>query len=357
MKSLFQSPERIFAFSMWIVSFVLASFLISLGGKVIADLPLATKPVSLNDFTNQALILRANSELTQAQNDLRELNLKRNEARAEFDKKSNDYQTAQKNSQNWLATRGATTSNPKAKEQDADLLALTSGLDKLGKEVRIASALQEDVRAKILAAERIVFEAERVIQQENDRAQPAYESAAKTAELKIFGLRLAITLPLLTLSGWMIYRKRKSRYWPLYRGFIIFSAFAFFFELVPYLPSYGGYVRSIAGIVICLVAAAYGIRWMQAYLIRRQEESKRNEQERRSTLNDVTAIQKMIAQLCPGCDRQIPAALDGVKVNNCVYCGLKLFDFCHAKKDESLECGVRKNAFYKHCPSCGTAKT
>ena len=59
-------------------------------------------------------------------------------------------------------------------------------------------------------------------------------------------------------------------------------------------------------------------------------------------------------KLSQGCERQIPAALDGVKVNHCVYCGLKRFDTCQALLPESgAGCGVRKNAFFPHCPSCG----
>ena len=59
-------------------------------------------------------------------------------------------------------------------------------------------------------------------------------------------------------------------------------------------------------------------------------------------------------KLSQGCERQIPAALDGVKVNHCVYCGLKRFDTCQALLPESgAGCGVRKNAFFPHCPACG----
>ena len=78
--------------------------------------------------------------------------------------------------------------------------------------------------------------------------------------------RLALTLPLLVVAGWLFVKKRKSTYWPFVWGFILFALFAFFVELVPYLPSYGGYVRYIVGILITLLIGRQAIVSLNRYL-------------------------------------------------------------------------------------------
>lgn len=356
MFNLFKSPEKFFNLAMWVISLLFASFLIGLGGKIIADLPLTTRHFAVDDFANRELINTAQGKIAEATQGLRQLQLKLGEARNELNTQTNTYQEAQAAHRSWLATRNATGNNPKASQQDqqdVDLLRRTQELENLGLVRRQSLSKIEQLQTEQLAAQRALQESNDAIARERERAGPEFTSALHITELKVFGLRLTLTLPLLAIAGWLIAKKRKSSYWPLYRGFVLFAAFAFFVELVPYLPSYGGYVRYIVGIGLSLVGAHYGIRWMQTYLKKRQAEAARNEQDRRATLDGIVAIQKMAAHLCPGCERPIATELDGVKVNHCVYCGLKLFTHCEQSKPEGGLCGVRKNAFFKFCPSCG----
>lgn len=351
---MFKSPEKLFKAAMWLVSLLFASFLIGLGGKVIADLPGASRRPVITDFANAEILERTQNRINIANEKLHELELARNEAQNTLNVKSAAYASAKEANRNWLATRGVTTSNPNAPSQDGELIRQAAELERLNGLAQAARGPVETIENERLLAQRLLQESQQANKMELMRAQPALNESLRNYEVKSFILRLALVVPLLALSGWLIAHKRKSSYWPLARGFIIFSAFAFMVEIVPHVPSFGGYFRYGIGIIFCVVGGHYTIRWMQGYLARRQEETSRNEKERRAVLDSTIAIQKMAAQLCPGCERSIPPALDGVKVNHCVHCGLNLFDNCHEPVTElGTICGVRKNAFYKHCPSCG----
>lgn len=346
---IFKSPETLYKWSMWIVTLVFSSFLMGLGGKIIADLPKATHAPSVYDFVGTQL-QPIDEHLKELQKNEQQLKGSIDVQTKELETAVNNYRAAKAAHQAWLDTRVATGNNQSTHAGDNDLKTRTMELDTLNGLVRESQSKKELLEKEQLATSQMMSQLQDQRQVIVQAAHDQVSSAQRWHEFVVFAYRLLITLPLIAISIYFIRRKRQSSYWPLARGFVLFSVVTFFSELVPYLPSYGGYVRYIMGLILCIGAGHYGIRWMQQYIAKRQLEIERGEIERRASLNTEQALDKMNAQLCPSCDHKIPAPLNGVDVNHCVHCGLTLFKPCS-------HCGVRNNAFYKHCAACGTENT
>jgi hypothetical protein len=147
------------------------------------------------------------------------------------------------------------------------------------------------------------------------------------------------------VAGWLFVKKRKSTYWPFVWGFIFFALFAFFVELVPYLPSYGGYVRYLVGIVLTVLVGRYAIVALNRYLARQKLAEQQPDQVRREELSYDTALTRLGKGVCPGCER--PVDLKNDAIDFCPHCGIGLFDHCGV-------CETRKSAFSRFCHACGT---
>jgi predicted RNA-binding Zn-ribbon protein involved in translation (DUF1610 family) len=337
-------PERLFAIVMALVSIAFAAFLIGLGGKIVADLPRIEDRLSVEDHVQPRDALKPlRDELAVREREQGELAASANQARLTHTAAANAYASARQGFDNWLATRTATTDPA----QDPQVIQRTRELDGLQARRREAQAALEALDRRMLdSQQRVAALREREAELLRD-AQPAFQRALFWQELRVFGARLALTLPLLALAGWFWKSRRTSDYWPLYRGFILFAVFTFFFELVPYLPSYGGYVRYAVGVLVTAIVGHYVIKAMRRYLAKRQAVAAQTEAERRGALDHEAALKKLGANVCPGCERPVMTT-DKAAANFCVHCGLKLFDDCGS-------CKTRKNAFFHYCPSCGTS--
>ena len=335
-------PERAFGIAMWVVSVVLAAFIVGLGNLVIGDLPQVEQTISQDQFVQSAPAQKIRTELASITARRGAIDDKLEIARLQLEQAQKASTTGTETFQAWIQARTATT-NP---QQDPEVLSRTRELEQLKANERAVQAsidALDNERTPLGQRESELTDQQNRLQSE---AMPAYEKAMFWQELRVFGLRLAITLPMLLIAVWMVAKKRKSDHWPMMRGFVLAAVFVFFVELVPYLPSYGGYIRYAVGIALTVVAGHYLVKNMRAYLAKRQETEQQAEEERRKLVTHDEAFKKMAAKVCPGCDRPI-ASMEGAESNFCVHCGMTLFNRCG-------RCDTRKMAFFRYCLSCGT---
>ena len=333
--------EKWFRRGLWLVAFVFAGFLIGLGGTVVGDLPKVETPLALDDFLDRpaAQALRAQvKEARQAEQDaqtaLEQAQLQRNKARSESAAERETFN-------NWLAARSVT----QRAEHDPEVLARTRALDALKQAERSTQKAVEQQQQAALDARQAAAAAQQRLGQMESGAYDQLHTERRKVELRVFLYRLALTLPLLAIAAWLFVKKRKGTYWPFVWGFIFFALFAFFVELVPYLPSYGGYVRYVVGIGVTALVGRYAILALNRYLERQKLAEALPDQERRKELSYDVALARLAKNVCPGCER--PVDLKDGKTDFCPHCGIGLFDHCG-------HCSTRKSAFAKFCHACGT---
>jgi predicted RNA-binding Zn-ribbon protein involved in translation (DUF1610 family) len=334
--------EQWFNRGLWVIALVFAGFLIGLGNVIVGDLPQVDGHISREDFIDHAAVDPLRAARDAATKRAEDANPPLEQAELKLQAASQAYASGRETFDNWVATRKA-TAQP---EQDKELITRTSALDRLKADEDKARTDAEAQRQIRLDATQARDRAEATISPYVDTADKLYAAAMRKSELRVFGYRLALTLPLLVIAGWLFVRQRKSKWWPFVWGFILFALFAFFVELVPYLPSYGGYVRFIVGIIITVLVGRYAIIALNRYLAEQKLAEAQPDKVRREVLSYDAALARLDKKVCPGCER--PVDLKDPAIDFCPHCGIGLFNHCHA-------CDARKNAFAPFCHACGTA--
>lgn len=335
--------EKWFQRGLWIIAVLFASFLIGLGALVVGDLPKVEKPVDAEEFMDQSRLhpIRAAIKADQAQQEdtdeaLRRANLDVSHAR-------NAYNSERESFDAWIATRAATQQS----SQNPEVLSRTHKLDELKAVQRTAESRAGELenRQNDLRQTKAAHDKDEAALR--DAGQAGYDHAVSRMELRVFLLRLAITLPLLLLAAWLFVKRRKSPRWPFVWGFIFFALFTFFFELVPYLPSYGGYFRYLVGIALTVWGGNYAITALRKYLEQQKASEQRPEEERRRDLGYEIAQARLAKRICPACERPIDTG--DAAGNFCMHCGLRVFEDCP-------RCHTRQTSFSHFCRACGLVK-
>jgi predicted RNA-binding Zn-ribbon protein involved in translation (DUF1610 family) len=327
--------------ALWLVAFVFAGFLIGLGNQVVDNIIYLAPVPAAEHFLDPAKAGPLQAASRQAKEAREEADSALEQAQQKHSVAQANTRSAREAFDNWIATRHA-TARP---DQDQELIARNHELDKLVAAERAALAAVQTQEQVALDAKQAQEKADAAYEALLQPAREAALDAERRAARKVFLIRLAVTLPLLLVAGALFKYKRNGTYWPFTWGFIFFALFAFFVELVPYLPSYGGYVRYGVGIVVTVIVGRYAIRWLHAWLARQKEAEALPDAERRTTMRYDVVMERIGKGVCPSCERA--TNYKDEQLAHCPHCGIGLFDRCSA-------CNTRKNAFTRYCFSCGT---
>lgn len=338
-----RGPERLFRMGQWAVAWLFAYCLMQVGASLIKDLPSVAERPHYEHFLDQEAIGALEQVLAPQQAIGARLQRERAALNGQLQRARQDYRKAKESFDNWRSARSST----KQSAQNPEVVAKARELD-----AQLAEQQQLEARLARLAQEHQALQAAMAPTQENIQqlkaeARTAYREALKWADLKAFFIRLLFVGPLLGAAIWLFRCYRKTSNWPFVWGFIFFALFAFFFELVPYLPSFGGYIRYGVGALLTFLGGRAMIRGLQRYLERKQQEQHAPQEARKQDIRYEKALKSIAQGQCPSCERAI-LEVPGAVVNFCMHCGLKIYGTCP-------QCGLRHNAFFPFCPACGCA--
>lgn len=326
---------------LWGVAVLLAWFLTGLGGVVIRDLPKVEKPLQLESFLDHAKAETLREKIKTAEAAKHETEQALDQSGLMLEKMRTQTSSQQRSFRDWLATRHVTGDA----NNDPEVMTRTRALDQQRVREQAAAEEVEANRQALLDLRQDIGNAQQQLRQMETDARKQLVDARQHTELRVFLYRLLLTLPLLLIAAWLFVRFRKGTYWPFVWGFIFFATFVFFFELVPYLPSYGGYGRYGVGVISVLVAGSYAIRALNRYIEKQKVAEAKPERERRRELGYDAALVRLGKGVCPGCERAVK--LDDGKTDFCPHCGIALFVHC-------THCDARKSAFTHYCFQCGS---
>jgi hypothetical protein len=351
-----ESTSRFIYYS---ISTILCVFLILLSNKIIDDLDTVTKrpeAVSFENKTSLQALYKQNSLLyAEAQT----LNSKKATIEKTIAIAKSNRENEKQSFDNWLQTRKTLGSADKDKE----VVDRAKKLDEFYKIEQSWSIQLSNIQTQNEGLLKKKEGVEALINKEMTLAKTKFEETLKWYDLKVFLIRLLFVAPILALGIFFFLRKRKDKFWPLYFGFSLFSLYAFFFGLVPYLPSYGGYVRYIVGIALSGGLGYYAIKTIRIYIEQKQAELKISTEERSQNVHSETAEKALENHFCPSCGKDFiikkwefplskTAESDAYKMVTtfCRHCGLELFKKC-------TNCGNNNFAHLPYCSCCGTKQS
>ena len=130
------TPERLYGLVMWILSLVLAGFLVGFGGLIIGDVPVVENELEIEQFVDRGALDALQAQENEQRLQRQQLAAERDIARAALDDAREAYRVGNDAFQSWVAAREA-TDDP---QQDPELLRRSAELDRLRETLSAAQA-------------------------------------------------------------------------------------------------------------------------------------------------------------------------------------------------------------------------
>jgi len=344
-------------FVIFLVSLSLLIFLSLLGNKFLDDMDQLFEAPKHDAFIDLAAIKAADAKIQEIQHKVDHVETQLYSLEKSYRSSNRAYASAKELFQNWISTRNAT----QASSENQEVIARAKKLDILKAESIKWSQKYETVNYDyqlVLKEKKQAIAKKDKINEEGDKL---YHNAYKAYSIKIFLVRLAFVLPLLILAIFLFIRFRKSKYGALIWAFFFFGLYFFFFGLVPYLPSFGGYIRYIVGVILSVLFGYYLIKQLIKFTEKRKKELEMNQADRVKKINYEAAQKFYKIHACPSCEQNFfihkwhplnPALLNQTfftieeAPDFCPHCGLHLFGPCEF-------CQTRNFIPFSFCVKCG----
>jgi predicted RNA-binding Zn-ribbon protein involved in translation (DUF1610 family) len=337
------------------ISLILCSFLILLCNKIIDDIDNATTKPSIEIFENKTSLAQLSTTSNRLNVQSEGLYSQKVLIAKTIKTAKENYFNEKQSFDNWVETR-KTLGSP---DKDQEVIYRAKKLDEIHKVEEDWKFKLEILQSEIEVISKQNNRVQQLIEVEKKQAETKLDNAIKRYELKVFLIRLLLVAPILALGIFFFIRFRRHKFWPLYFGFTLFAFYAFFFGLVPYLPSYGGYVRYAVGIVVSVGLGYYSIKTIRKYIDTKQAELKVSTEERSKKVQTEVAEKALENHYCPSCGKDFiikrwefplkgkESELSTTVTDFCRHCGLELFSNCK-------KCENKNFAHLPYCSSCGT---
>ena len=339
----------------YLIAAILCLFLIALANRVMWDVDDWKERPQISEFENQESKDALDQEINKIEKNRNALTVERDDYQRTLNLVKQQNRDAKQSYDNWLMAR-STIGSP---DEDPEIREKLAELDEIAKVERDWNEKVVEIQTKISELSR---ERDAIENQKSEELEAAYalkREADRKYDFNIFLIRLVIVLPILLIAIWFIFRFRKHKYWPLFLGFVLFAFYAFFVGLIPYLPSYGGYIRFTVGIILSILLGIYFINKIRGFIERKKNELKESTTDRAKKVKYETAEKAFDDHMCPSCGKDFivrnweraknkknPLENFSFVTNFCRFCGLELFKKCN-------NCNHDNYAHLPFCSNCG----